>query len=93
MKKILLQLFLFFSFTAFSQGWGGGGNKSAQIKGRIIGQIIDSLTNKPVEFATVVLINSEFGKQLDGVITDDKGKFKFSGVALKEYEIEVSFIG
>ena len=93
MKKILLPLFLFFSFTAFSQGWGGGGNKSAQIKGRIIGQIIDSLTNKPVEFATVVLINSEFGKQLDGVITDDKGKFKFSGVALKEYEIEVSFIG
>lgn len=93
MKRILLPLFLFFSFAAFSQGWGGGGNKTAQIKGKITGQIIDSLTNKPVEFATVVLINSEFGKQLDGVITDDKGKFKFTEVALKEYEIEVSFIG
>ncbi|MFK7774673.1 MAG: TonB-dependent receptor [Saprospiraceae bacterium] len=93
MKKILLPLFLFCSFTAFSQGWGGGGNQSAQIKGKITGQILDSLTNEPVEFATVVLINSEFGKQLDGVITDDKGKFKFTDVALKEYEIEVSFIG
>ena len=39
------------------------------------------------------IINSEFGKQLDGVITDEKGKFKFTKVALKEYEIEVSFIG
>jgi len=93
MKKILLPLFLFFSFAAFSQGWGGGGNQAAQIKGKITGQIIDSLTNEPVEFATVVLINSEFGKQLDGVITDDKGKFKFTNVALKEYDIEVSFIG
>ena len=51
------------------------------------------MTNEPVEFATVVLINSEFGKQLDGAITDDDGKFKFTEVALKEYEIEVSFIG
>jgi len=93
MKKTLLPLFLFFSFAAFSQGWGGGGNQSSQIKGKITGQIIDSLTNEPVEFATVVLINAEFGKQLDGVITDDKGKFKFTDVALKEYEIEVSFIG
>jgi ferric enterobactin receptor len=93
MKKTLLPLFLFFSFAAFSQGWGGGGNQAAQIKGKITGQIIDSLTNEPVEFATVVLINSEFGKQLDGVITDEKGKFKFSDAALKEYEIEVSFIG
>ncbi len=92
MKKILLPLFLFCSFAAFSQGWGGG-KQSNQIKGKITGQIIDSLTNKPVEFATVVLINSEFGKQLDGVITDEKGKFKFSKVALKEYDIEVSFIG
>lgn len=93
MKETLLPLFLFFSFAAFSQGWGGGGNKTAQIKGKITGQVIDSLTNEPVEFATVVLINSEFGKQLDGVITDDKGKFKFTDVALKEYEIEISFIG
>ena len=48
MKKFLLPLFLFFSFTAFSQGWGGGGNKSAQIKGRIIGQIIDSLSKNSI---------------------------------------------
>ena len=90
-KLLLLTSLLLFSFAAFSQGWGG--QKVDQITGKITAKIVDSLTNKPVEFATVVLINSEFGKQLDGGITDGKGKIKFNKVALKEYEIEVSFIG
>ncbi|MEM6965798.1 MAG: TonB-dependent receptor [Bacteroidota bacterium] len=94
MKKLLLaapMLFCFY-FNLSAQGWGGGGTPQP-ITGKITGKVVDAKTNEPVEFATVVLVNSEFGKQLDGSITDEKGKFKFSKVALKEYEIEISFIG
>jgi len=93
MKKSLLFLLLFFSFSFINaQGWGGG-NQSPKITGKITGKLIDDSTKKPVEFATVVLINSEFGQQLDGVITESDGKFKLAEVKLGKYNVEFSFLG
>ncbi|HOY18429.1 MAG TPA: TonB-dependent receptor [Haliscomenobacter sp.] len=63
------------------------------ITGRIAGVLLDSSSRQPVEFATVVLINAQSQKQLDGVVTDDKGIFKFPEVTLGKYDLVVSFIG
>lgn len=71
----------------FQRGAGSG------ITGKISGMLVDSTTNAPVEFATVVVVNPKTGKQLDGGITDDKGAFKLPEVALGTYELHLSFLG
>ncbi|MBK6950087.1 MAG: TonB-dependent receptor [Haliscomenobacter sp.] len=65
----------------------------AGITGRISGTILDSNDNTPVEFATVVLIDEKTQQQRGGVVTDEKGQFKFPAVKLGKYQLQVSFIG
>lgn len=98
MKKFLPLSFLLLliSLTTFAQkpAWVGAGKGSkSSITGKITGSVIDSTSNEAVEFATVVLTNSKTKKEIDGTLTDDKGKFRFSEIALGEYEIALSFIG
>lgn len=68
------------------------GGKSG-ITGKISGFLLDSASRQPVEFATVVLIEAQTQKQIDGVTTDDKGEFKFNEVVLGKYQLLFSFIG
>jgi outer membrane receptor protein involved in Fe transport len=60
--------------------------------GKISGALLDSLTQTPLEFATVVLTDIK-GKELDGVITDEKGAFRFQEVKTGAYQLQVSYIG
>ncbi|WP_181304287.1 TonB-dependent receptor domain-containing protein [Rufibacter sp. XAAS-G3-1] len=69
----------------------GGGVQRAT--GKISGVVTDSSTNKPVEFATVSLINTATGKPIDGTVTDERGRFTLSRVAFGSYSVSVSFIG
>lgn len=86
------QLLVFCSLQAQFPGMGRpGGNQS--IKGKISGTVVDTLSGLPVEFATVVLINPKFGKQLDGGLTDDKGSFKIIDVTNGSYQLNISFLG
>ena len=97
MEKIyfLYLLFVFLLSTSvpvFSQAFGGG-NQQPSVTGRITGDIIDSLTNAPVEFATVALRFQDSSKDIDGIISNDKGHFRLSGVKLGSYDLYISFIG
>jgi len=93
MKKLLVSVTLLFVFQfSYAQwpGMGGGGGKS--IKGKITGQLVDSLTNLPVSYATLVLKNHGASREKDGVLTDEDGKFKFDSKT-GEYDIYISFLG
>lgn len=97
------------SFSAFSQvpgGFGGFGaapKKEAVIPGtaqaapkgsaKIVGFLLDSTDSKPVEFATLALINTKTNKPVDGTVADGVGKFTLNKVAVGSYKIVVSFIG
>ncbi len=97
------------SFSAISQipgGFGGfgaapkketviPGTAQAASKGsaKIIGFLLDSTDSKPVEFATLALINSKTNKPVDGTVADAQGKFTLNKVAVGSYKIVVSFIG
>lgn len=97
------------SFSAFSQvpgGFGGFGaapKKETVIPGtaqaapkgsaKIVGFLLDSTDSKPVEFATLALINSKTNKPVDGTVADAVGKFTLNKVAVGSYKIVVSFIG
>jgi outer membrane receptor protein involved in Fe transport len=71
------------------------GTAQAAPKGsaKIIGFLLDSTDSKPVEFATLALINTKTNKPVDGTVADGVGKFTLNKVALGSYKIVVSFIG
>ena len=85
MKKITLLLICFLvSATSIAQKKG---NKQGII---ISGKIVDSKTNQPLEYATVVLKNSRT-KKISGGITDNKGNFRVL-TPKGNYEISIEFI-
>ena len=83
-KTSLFFVVLIFTFlNVFSQ-------KPQNIQISIIGNIVDSKTNEPLEYATVVL-NNQKTKQLSGGITDEKGNFNIK-VNPGIYDISFEFI-
>lgn len=60
---------------------------------KITGTVIDSVTQKPVEFANVALMKSDSNTPIDGAVCDLEGKFTINKVAPGDYKISVTFIG
>jgi outer membrane receptor protein involved in Fe transport len=79
--------------------WGPPGSNNQQQKqqakgiAKISGIILDSTTNKGVEFANIALYNQATDKLIDGTIADEKGKFAIDGLADGTYKIQVTFLG
>ncbi|MFD3001843.1 TonB-dependent receptor domain-containing protein [Pontibacter toksunensis] len=61
--------------------------------GTISGELVDSFTGKPIEYATVALLQSGSTQATSGTLTDSGGRFAFTGVAPGNYDITFSFIG
>ena len=108
-KLITLFALITLSVSAIAQipggmgGFGAAPKKEAVIPGtaqatpkgsaKIIGFLLDSTDSKPVEFATLALINTKTNKPVDGTVADGVGKFTLNKVAIGSYKIVVSFIG
>ena len=65
----------------------------ARPKGIISGRVIDSLSNDPVEYATVALYLHDTKELVSGMISDLTGSFRFKGLEFNNYDVEISFIG
>ncbi|MDQ2655893.1 MAG: TonB-dependent receptor [Bacteroidota bacterium] len=65
----------------------------AQGNAKISGNVFDSLTQKPVEFANVALARPGSSTPIDGTICDENGEFTLSKVAEGKYQLLISFIG
>ncbi|WP_158825538.1 outer membrane beta-barrel family protein [Mucilaginibacter lacusdianchii] len=81
--RILFALFLFTTITAAAQT----GN------GTISGRLMDAATNKPLDFATVSLVNKADSKPVKGMQTDLDGNFKLTGINDGYYLLRISFVG
>ncbi len=98
MKRLLLPilaLLLTLNLSAQQRPAYGGGNRSQgpSIVGKISGVLLDTTSQEPVEFATVVLIDAKTQKEINGGITDDKGEFKLQNVKNGTYQLAFSFLG
>ena len=62
------------------------------INSQIIGNVSDELDNK-LEYATIVLFEQDSNNQIDGVITNIDGDFKFNNIKDGNYYITASFLG
>lgn len=93
MRIVFLLLIIFCaSFTVKAQvGFGGGGGSS--VVGKIAGTVIDSLTKKPVDYATISLFKSGASSPINGVLTDEKGNYRFDNIKAGNYKLVISFIG
>ena len=63
----------------------------AQDTGTVSGKIIEKSNNAPISYATVSIKDN--GKVVSGVNTDDNGDFTIKNLALKNYTIEIQYIG
>jgi outer membrane receptor protein involved in Fe transport len=91
MKHFYILLIILCSFfTAKAQMGMGGGSK---IVGKISGTVIDSITKKPMDYASVGLYHSGGKAPITGVITDEKGNFKLDGLHPGNYKLIITFIG
>ena len=93
MKRFLF--FLIFVTAAFhaKAQFPGGGPGGTTIVGHISGTVIDSVTKKPVDYATINLFKGNDKAPFNGVVTDEKGNFKLDNVAPGSYKVTISFLG
>ncbi|MDY6802126.1 MAG: TonB-dependent receptor [Bacteroidota bacterium] len=89
-KKIVIAfLIIGISLSAFAEE----DNNSELSKGNLTGYVYDSNQNKPLEYATIALINIENGSVVNGTISDESGFFQLKNINPGVYRIEITFIG
>ncbi len=61
--------------------------------GSITGVIVDDSTTAPVSYASVALLSAADSSLLNGMITNDQGKFVFNDLPYGKYSLKVTFVG
>ncbi|GAB4037219.1 TonB-dependent receptor [Spirosoma gilvum] len=72
---------------------GTSSDTSPRGNAKLTGVITDSTTGKPVEFASIALIDSKSKKTIDGTVADDKGKFTLNKLPEGDFQLLISFVG
>lgn len=94
MKRILLLCaFLCVFLTVKAQFPGMGGPAKPTIAGRITIIVIDSATQKPIDYASVSLTKAKDNKPVNGGVTDEKGKVVLQNITPDEYKLSIGFMG
>ncbi|WDF54772.1 TonB-dependent receptor domain-containing protein [Mucilaginibacter sp. KACC 22063] len=91
MRRIVLLFAIFCSVISAKAQVGLGGGSS--VTGRISGTVTDSLSGKPLDYATVSLFRSGGKVPLNGVLTDGKGNFKLDNIKPGNYKLAITYIG
>lgn len=84
-KSLALLTIIWFSITNLSA--------QPQVQGSISGFIYEKTSNKPLEFANVILRSITDSSRLVGTATGSKGEFTFDKLAFGDYRVIYSFIG
>ena len=79
-RFLLIILFLFVHFISFSQS----------LTQTIKGQVVDAVTQEPLPFATILIMDTSPAL---GTTTDIDGNYILDGIALGRYNLQFSFIG
>ncbi len=74
----------------FSQGWGG---KEMPEIGILKGSVVDSLTSKPIEYASLSIVSKRNDNVVTGGVTDADGLFYIDKIKLGNYKVIIEFIG
>ncbi len=98
MKKIFI-LMLCLPMIIFGQRPSGdfsGFNKknnSSYFRGNVSGKITDLNDGKKLEFANISIVNTKWNKVIEGTISNEDGKFNFSGILIGDYILQIKYLG
>ncbi len=88
MKLIRLSFYLiiFLSGVSYSQN-------SSQGEGMIMGRVVNSINDKPMEYVTIRLFLEKDSSLIAGIYSDSEGKFLFDKLVPGAYYVKFSFAG
>ncbi len=87
-KGILIALLAFLQVATYGQG-----RINVKTSGKILGKIIDSASDLPIEYATITLYAAGKTKPLTGTTSDSTGNFTISNISHGIYKIVIEFVG
>jgi outer membrane receptor for ferrienterochelin and colicin len=94
MKRILLLCIgLLLLLDVKAQIPGMGAASKITVTGKISATILDSITHKPVDYASTALLRVKDNKALSGGVTDEKGKVSLQNISPDQYKLTIGFIG
>ena len=85
----IIIFFIIFTYTVNAQYSNNGSESFGSIKGNII----DSISSQPLEYASLSLIRSKDSAIVQGTITNEKGAFVLEKIPFGLYFLKISFIG
>ena len=65
----------------------------AAAQGGVRGKVLDKANDEPLGFVNVVVTKAGDTKMVKGAITDEKGNFNITELALGSYDLAISFVG
>jgi outer membrane receptor protein involved in Fe transport len=89
--SLLTVVFLFLSTNSHAQQ--GHGQRNYTPRGKINGVVMDKTSQRPVEYANVVLYKAKDSSMVDGTVTDVNGSYTLEKIAFGKYYLEFDFIG
>jgi ferric enterobactin receptor len=92
MKALFTSTLIFICISLTAQ-FPFGGQQAVLLKGKIEGNLVDSISKEAIGFASIVLRKAGTQKDLDGVTSLENGSFEFQNVKTGKYDIVISFIG
>lgn len=92
-KVFFSALFIIAALFAIAQRPGGAGGSGMPADGVIRGEIFDAYTNKPMEYANVVLFSYRDSSMVAGTITAADGSFVLRQAPYGRFYLVANFIG
>ena len=91
---LLLLLISLTTHTLFAQAQRGQGRGSGNRPSTgIAGKVLDDVTGNPIEYANVMLHDSDTDAAITGTITDERGRFRITPVKPGHYFVTIKFMG
>lgn len=88
--RLFFKLFLFLSFlvsATFTKAQG------APKIGILSGIILDSISKKPIDYASIRVLSKKDSSVVSGIFTDEKGTFLLDQIPAGSYHVKISFTG
>ncbi|MBA4853037.1 outer membrane beta-barrel family protein [Emticicia sp. BO119] len=85
------QLLTFLLMCLLTTAWAQTPQSNLNDKAKLMGTLIDSLTHKPIPYASVALMAGE--KTINGCLTDEAGVFELTGLSEGSYTLQITGLG